>query len=561
MRTTARAGTRYALSVDGGEPRPDPASRRQPDGVHGPSELVDVTALPWSPEEATWRPAPLAGAVLYELHVGTFTAEGTLDAAIDHLADLAGLGVTHVEVMPIAPFNGDRGWGYDGVAWYAVHESYGGPEAFARFVDACHRHGLAVVLDVVYNHFGPSGNYLPEFGPYLTDRYDTPWGQALNLDGPGSDEVRALIIGNALHWLGDYHVDGLRLDAVHGLIDTSTVHVLAQLSDAVADLATRVRRPLQLIAESDRQDPQTIRPRAAGGQGIDAQWHDELHHGLHVALTGEADGYYVDYTGLPEVAACYERGFVFDGRYSRNRGRTVGAPLGDLSSHRLVACLQNHDQIGNRALGDRLTTIVDADRLRAAIALLVASPDTPMLFMGEEYGETRPFCYFTSHPEPELAEAIREGRRAEFAAFGDFTGEVPDPQDPATFAAAKLDRRAADTPEGRARWATWSDLLALRRAQPALSSGRRDLCEVLAVDDERFAAVRRHPAGADVAVLANLSGDGWTLALPDPGPWEVAMSTDETRYGGAGRPIVLAAGEVTLPPRSACLLLADEAGS
>ncbi len=529
--------------------------------MHGPSTLVDVAALPWSPEEATWRPAPLAGAVLYELHVGTFTAEGTLDAATAHLGDLAGLGVTHVEVMPIAPFNGDRGWGYDGVAWYAVHEAYGGPEAFARFVDACHRHGLAVVLDVVYNHFGPVGNYLPEFGPYLTDRYDTPWGQALNLDGPGSDEVRALIIGNALHWLGDYHVDGLRLDAVHGLIDTSTVHVLSQLSDAVADLATRVRRPLQLIAETDRQDPQTIRPRAAGGQGIDAQWHDELHHALHVALTGESDGYYVDYTGLPEVAVCYERGFVFDGRYSRNRGRTVGAPLGELSSHRLVACLQNHDQVGNRALGDRLTTIVDADRLRVAIALLVASPETPMLFMGEEYGETRPFCYVTSHPEPELAEAVREGRRAEFAAFTEFTGEVPDPQDPETFAAAKLERRAADTPEGQARRATWSDLLALRRQQPALSSGRRDLCEVLTVDGERFAAVRRHPAGADVAILANLSDEAWTPALPDAGPWEVAMSTDETRYGGQGRPVALSAGQATLPPSSACLLIADEAGT
>ncbi len=557
LRAPAGPGDRYGFSIDGGPVRPDPASRRQPDGVHESSAVVDVATLPWSADETHWRPVPLASVVIYELHIGTFSREGTFDGAIEHLADLADLGVTHVEVMPVAAFNGDRGWGYDGVAWYAVHEPYGGPEAFARFVDACHRHDLAVVLDVVYNHLGPSGNYLPEFGPYLTDRYDTPWGQALNLDGPGADQVRAFIIGNALHWLADFHVDALRLDAVHGLIDISSVHILGQLSDAVADLSSRVRRPLQLIAETDRQDPSTIRPREAGGLGIDAQWHDELHHALHVALTGESDGYYADFRGLPDVAACYERGFVFDGRYSQVRGRTVGAPLQHLSSHRLVACLQNHDQVGNRPFGDRLTTMVDAARLRTAAALLVTSPETPMLFMGEEYGETRPFRYFTSHPEPDLAQAVREGRRSEFAEFTGFGEQVPDPQDPATFEASKLDRPAAGD-AGQVWRRCWADLLAVRRGEPALASGRRDLCEVLVADDEVFAAVRRHPAGDDVVVVANLGDQAARVALPAPARWAMRWCSDDTRYGGQGlQPAVSERGDTVaeVPPRSACILV------
>ena len=551
----------YGFRLDGGDLLPDPASRRQPDGVHGPSALLDLAALPWSVEEARWRAAPLAGAVIYELHIGTFTPEGTFDAAIAYLDDVAALGVTHVEVMPVNAFNGTHGWGYDGVLWYAVHEPYGGPHGFARFVDACHRRGLGVILDVVYNHFGPSGNVLPQYGPYLTDRYATPWGDALNLDGPGADQVRGFIVGNAVGWLDDFHLDGLRLDAVHALIDTSTTHILAELADAVADLATRVQRPLELIAESDRQDPQTLRSREAGGLGLDGQWCDDLHHGLHVAVTGERTGYYTDYRGLHDVARSFERGFVYDGRYSPGRQRTVGAPLGSLSSHRLVTCLQNHDQVGNRPTGDRLTTIVDAERLRAAILLLLAAPSTPMLFMGEEHGETNPFCYVASHPEPELAQAVREGRREEFADFPGFAGHVPDPLDPATRDASVVDHGKAREAAGRERRALWADLLALRRSEAALASGRRDLTSVLVVDAHTLAIRRSHPDGADVLVLANLADVDRSLALDVEGPpsaWQPLVSTDHPRYGGTGRqPQATDADErveVTVPARSAGIL-------
>ncbi|HWB70697.1 MAG TPA: malto-oligosyltrehalose trehalohydrolase [Egibacteraceae bacterium] len=527
-------GDDYGFRLDGGPLRPDPASRRQPTGVHGLSRLVDPRRFAWSPAEAGWRGAPLAGAVVYELHVGTFTPARTFDAVAEHLPELADLGVTHVEVMPVNTFNGTHGWGYDGVGWYAVHEPYGGPAAFARLVDACHRAGLSVVLDVVYNHLGPSGNYLPDFGPYLTDRYATPWGPALNLDGPGSDPVRAFVVDNALMWLADYHVDALRLDAVHGLIDTSALPILTELSAAVEALAVRSCRPLQIMAESDRCDPLTVRPRALGGTGLDGQWADDLHHAVHSALTGERDGYYVDYRGLRDVAETYRRGFLFDGRYSVYRQRTVGAPLGDTPGHRLVGCVQNHDQVGNRAFGERLTALVDPALARIAALLLCAAPHTPLLFMGEEYGETNPFLYFTSHPEPELAEAVRAGRRDEFARFAAFAADVPDPQDPATLGRSTLERSRARTPEGRARRALWADLLMLRRQQPALANGRRDLVEVLAAGDETLLLARRDPTSPPLLVAANL-GDA-VVALPAPAGdgWAPLLDTGHARSGGAG---------------------------
>jgi maltooligosyltrehalose trehalohydrolase len=513
VRTRAEHGQDYGFRLDGGQLRPDPASRWQPSGVHEASRILDPRGFR---RHRGFRAVPLASAVLYELHIGTFTPEGTFDAAIGHLGALRDLGVTHVEVMPVNAFSGPHGWGYDGVAWYAVHEPYGGPEAFARFVDACHEHDLGVVLDVVYNHLGPSGNYLPEFGPYHTGHYRTPWGEALNLDGEDSDPVRSFIIGNALYWLRDLGVDALRLDAVHGLIDGGAVHILAALHDAVAALAVAEGRPLQLIAETDRCDPLTITPRAAGGAGMDAQWADDLHHAIHTAVTGERDGYYVDYGGLPDVAEQYRRGFLYDGRFSVYRRHTVGAPLGDVPGHRLVTCVQNHDQVGNRAAGDRLTTLVDPAMVEIAVVLLCASPTTPMLFMGEEYGETQPFQYFTSHPEPELADAVRTGRREEFAAFSSFlAAEVPDPQDPATLRRSRLRWERADTPEGARRRELWRRLLDLRRQHPALGNGRRDLVEILAVDAERLAVVRRADDGSAVLVVANLGDVEWLLDLPD----------------------------------------------
>jgi len=556
LRATGGHGDPYRFRVDGGEPRPDPAARWLPDGVHAAGRILDPRRFSWS--DAGWRAAPLSAAVIYELHIGTFTPDGTFDAAAARLPGLAELGVTHVEVMPVNAYNGDRGWGYDGVAWYAVHEPYGGPAGLARFVDAAHAAGLAVVLDVVYNHLGPSGNYLPEFGPYLTGHYATPWGDALNLDGPRSDPVRAFIIGNALSWLADYHVDGLRLDAVHGLVDTSAVHILAELSAAVEAMEVITGRPRQLVAESDRCDPATIRPHEAGGLGMHAQWADDLHHAIHTAVTGERDGYYADYGGLPDVGEAYRRGFLFDGRYSRYRKRTVGAPLGDVPGHRLVSCVQNHDQVGNRAAGDRLTTVADAALVRVAIVLLCASPTTPMLFMGEEYGETRPFMYFTGHPEPELAEAVRTGRAEEFAAFADFAGAtVPDPQDPATRDASVLDWSTADTPEGRSRRALWTDLLALRRRQPALANGRRDLVEVHEADDDTLMLVRRDERGPAVLLAVNLSSK--EAAVPPPRlSWRLLLSSDAPRYGGPG-PAVPPRDDLAMlhvPPHTAVLWVA-----
>ncbi|MDP9405672.1 MAG: malto-oligosyltrehalose trehalohydrolase [Actinomycetota bacterium] len=546
VRTEARHGDAYAFRLDGGEPRPDPAARWLPDGVHGRARIFDAATLAWSASERTWRAPALSAGAVYELHVGTFTPEGTFAAAAEHLDALGELGVTHVEVMPVNGFNGTAGWGYDGVAWYAVHEPYGGPTAFAHFVDACHAAGLAVVLDVVYNHLGPSGNYLPDFGPYLTDRYRTPWGEGLNLDGPDSDPVRSFIVGNAVHWLDTFHVDGLRLDAVHGLVDTSALPILSQLSDTVAALAARRGRPLQLIAESDRCDPLTIRPRTSGGTGLDALWADDLHHAIHTAVTGEHDGYYVDYAGLPDVAAAYRQGFLYDGRYSVYRRRTVGAPLGDLSAHRLVTCVQNHDQVGNRAAGERLVALVGDELARVAAVLLCAAPSVPLLFMGEEHGETAPFQFFTSHPEPELAEAVRRGRREEFASFASFgeSADVPDPQDPATVDRSRIDWARADSERGRAWRDLWRRLLALRRSEPALGNGRRDLVEVLTVDGEVLALVRRDDGGSAVLVVANLSGDERVLALPD-GRWRRLLDT------GAARP--QGDRDLVVTPRSASL--------
>ena len=564
-RLPAPGDGRYAFSLDGGDRRPDPASQRQPDGVHAASAIVN-RAFDWSAAEDDWQPTPLASAVVYELHVGTFTDAGTFAAAAEHLPDLAAVGITHVEVMPVAAFNGPRGWGYDGVCWYAVHEAYGGPAAFAAFVDACHRHGLAVILDVVYNHFGPSGSYHAEFGPYLTEAHSTPWGSAINLDEAGADAVRAFIVDSARMWLADFHVDALRLDAVHALHDGSATHILEQLSASVDRLAEQVGRPLALIAESDLQDPRTVAPRAGGGRGLTAQWLDDLHHALHVTVTDEHDGYYADYAGLPDVATAWTDAFVYGGRWSPYRQRTVGARVPtDVSGRRFVACIQNHDQIGNRARGDRLTTLVDADRVRCAIALLCLSPTVPMLFMGEEYGETRPFLYFSSHREDWLAEAVRAGRREEFAAFSAFSGtEVPDPQVIETFASSTLDRTVAATRDGQARRQLWTDLLALRRTEPALATGDRRLVRPVHVTPTRLAVLRDGPDGAPaVIVVANAADLEVTLTLPVEGTWELRWSSTASAYGGADASATLehrdGAVACALPRCSVALLTSADA--
>ncbi|CDR05828.1 malto-oligosyltrehalose trehalohydrolase [Streptomyces iranensis] len=466
----AGPGTRYGFALDGGPPLPDPRSRRQPDGPEGLSAVVDHSRFRW---EREWFGRPLPGAVLYELHIGTFTHEGTFDAAAEQLPHLAELGITHVQLMPVCPFPGTHGWGYDGVAPWAVHEPYGGPEGLARFVDAAHGHGLGVVLDVVHNHLGPSGNHLPAFGPYFTDTHHTPWGAAVNLDAPGSDEVRAYFLGSALAWLRDFRLDGLRLDAVHALRDTRARHFLAELSAAVDALAARTGRPLFLIGESDLNDPRTTAPREAGGHGLHAQWNDDFHHALHTFLTGERQGYYADFAaeGPGALVKTLMGGFFHDGTHSAFRGRRHGSPLNTHTTpaHRLLGYAQTHDQVGNRAVGDRLSARLSPGLLACAAAVVLCAPFTPMLFMGEEWGARTPWQYFTDHQDPELAEAVRSGRRREFAAHGWAAGDVPDPQDPATRLRSCLDWREPEREPHRALLDWYRRLIALRRAEPALT--------------------------------------------------------------------------------------------
>ncbi|WP_046732616.1 malto-oligosyltrehalose trehalohydrolase [Streptomyces humi] len=523
----AEDGTRYGFAVDDGPVLPDPRSRRQPDGPDGLSAVVDHGRYAW---RAAWPGRALPGAVLYELHVGTYTAEGTLDAAAERLGHLAELGVTHVELMPLCPFPGRHGWGYEGVSLWAVHEPYGGPESLKRFVDRAHELGLGVVLDVVHNHLGPSGNYLPAFGPYFTETHHTPWGSAVNLDAPGSDEVRAYLLGSALAWLRDYRVDGLRLDAVHALCDTRACHFLEELSAAVADLAAESGRPLFLVGESDLNDPRVITARTEHGLGLDAQWNDDFHHALHTALTGESQGYYADFARDPfaALAKTLTGGFFHDGTYSGFRGRHHGRPLdrARVAGHRLLGYTQTHDQVGNRAQGDRLSATLSPGLLACAATLTLTAPFTPMLFMGEEWAAGTPWQFFTDHTDPDLAEAVRRGRRREFAAHGWAEEDVPDPQDPATRRRSCLDWSEPER-EPHARVLAWyRRLIALRREQPDLTDP--DLADTKVAYDTaaRWLAFRR----GDVRVAVNLGEEPASIPL------------------GTGRVEVLAAWDTVTAP-------------
>jgi len=537
--SSAAPGCDYGYVVDGEGPFPDPRSAWQPHGVHGLSRSVDHGEFAWTDEG--FRAPPLGSAVIYELHIGTFTPEGTFDAAIGKLDHLVQLGVTHVEVMPVNAFPGEHGWGYDGVTLFATQHSYGGPEGLKRLVDACHARGLAVLLDVVYNHLGPSGNYLGKFAPYFTARHHTPWGPAVNFDGPDSDEVRRFFCDNALMWLRDYHFDGLRLDAVHAIIDTTARPFLEQLGDEVKQLSARLARPLVLIAESDLNDPRLIWPPQRGGFGLDAQWSDDLHHALHAVLTGEHSGYYEDFDGLADLAKALRQSYVYDGRYSRHRRRHHGRAPVDLGGRCFLAYAQNHDQIGNRARGERLSHLVEAGRLKIAAALVFTSPFVPMLFQGEEWAASSPFQYFTNHPEPELARAVREGRRREFAAFGWKPEEVPDPQAMETLQRSKLRWEELVEP-AHAEILDWHRaLIRLRREEASLADDAMDAVKIRFDESEKWLVVERGP----IRVACNVSDTVRNVEL-SAGRHELLLpSSQEVKLG---------AGAVILPPDSVAVL-------
>ncbi|RBP67130.1 maltooligosyl trehalose hydrolase [Brevibacterium sanguinis] len=489
----------YGYLLDGAsDPLPDPRSRRQPAGVHSLSRTYDAAAFAWT--DADWAGRELAGGLIYELHIGTFTPEGTFDAAIGRLEHLRSLGVDFVELLPVNAFNGTHNWGYDGVLWYAVHEQYGGPEGHQRFVDACHRHGLGVIQDVVYNHLGPSGNHLPRFGPYLHTASVNTWGDSVNLDGPDSDEVRRYIVDNALMWLRDHHVDGLRLDAVHALVDSRAIPILEELAAAADELSDEVGRPLSLIAESDLNDPRLITPRDSGGCGLTGQWSDDFHHAVHVAVTGETTGYYADFDSLAALAKVLTRGFFHDNTYSSFRRRHHGREIDTerTPAWRLVVCTQNHDQIGNRAAGDRLSATVDEGGLAIAATLNLLGPFTPMLFMGEEWAASTPWQFFTSHPEPDLGAATAEGRLREFAAMGWDESVVPNPQDETTFTDSTLDWDEATSGDHARMLALYRRLGRLRREIPELRDQRFQAVSVRFDEDERWLVLCR--GGVQIAV-------------------------------------------------------------
>lgn len=549
------AGTLFRYRIDGEKERPDPASRCQPQGVHGPSQVVDGV-FAW--QDGEWSGLVLGRYVLYELHVGTFTADGTFDAIMPHLEELKELGITAIELMPVAQFPGSRNWGYDGVQPFAVQYSYGGPQGLKRLVNACHKMGMAVVLDVVYNHLGPEGNYLADFGPYFTDRYKTPWGLAVNFDGPESDHVRRYFIDNALYWVDEFHIDALRLDAVHAILDHSPYTFLEQLADEVHRAAKAANRKVYLIPESAANDARLIHARDVGGYGLDAQWNDDFHHALRCVLTDERSGYYEDYGEFSQLVKAFREGFVYSGEYSKHRRRRHGTSTCDLPGERFIVFAQNHDQIGNRMMGERLTQLADFESLKLAAAAVILSPFIPLLFMGEEYGEEAPFPYFTSHTDGDLIEAVRQGRRREFASFS-WQGEPPDPQDENTFLCAKLNHQLKRDGKYRALWEYYAELLRLRHELAPLAQLKKEDCEVLGIDQRRVLLLRRWSGEQAVMAIFNFNAVEQDATLRTaPGSWRKLLDSSEPCWHGPGSflPAEFDGSdslELCLPPTSAVL--------
>ncbi|MBI2435085.1 MAG: malto-oligosyltrehalose trehalohydrolase [Candidatus Hydrogenedentes bacterium] len=516
----AQHGDDYAFSLDEGELLPDPRSPWQPAGVFGRSRFVDHSLYPW--QDGSFRAKPLASAIFYELHIGTFSPQRTFDGAAGRLPYLKDLGITHIELMPVCEFPGDRNWGYDGVDLYAPHHSYGGPDGLKRFVDAAHRHDLAVVLDVVYNHLGPSGNTLGRFGPYFVSDVQTPWGEAINFAGRHSDEVRRFFLDNALMWFRDYHMDGLRLDAVGSYGDTSSYHFLEQLKDEVHMLEAHLQRPLVLVAESDQNDPRIVRPAEAGGYGIEAQWNDDFQHSLHSLLTGEQISYFTDFGSFRTLSKALTQGFVHTGEYSSFRGRRHGRPLFNVPGSRLVGFLQNHDHAGNRCVGERSSHLMSTERLKIGAALVFTAPFLPLIFSGEEWGASTYFQFFTSFEDPELARAVTDGRRAEFPEFAAM-GEVPDPQDPATFERSTLNWAEQDQEPHRSLLEWHRGLIQLRKKYLVLSNGNMDEAEIIYEEDDRWMIMERDR----LTIALSLADGPVTLRLREGRATNILLRSNE----------------------------------
>jgi maltooligosyltrehalose trehalohydrolase len=544
--------SRYFYRLDGSQEYPDPASRYQPNGVHQASEIFDVAAFQWT--DANWKAPSLEQSIFYELHVGTYSAEGSLDGVRSHLSELADLGITTIELMPLAQFPGSRNWGYDGVYPYAVQNSYGGPLALQRLVDAAHAQGLAVALDVVYNHLGPEGNYLGQFGPYFSDRYRTPWGEAINFDGPQSDPVRRFFIENALFWFEHFHIDVLRLDAIHGIFDFGALHILAELETQVELASKRLGRELRLVAESDLNDARVLLPAENGGYGLPAQWNDDFHHSLHTLLTREAKGYYADFGSVAHLAAVLRDGWFYHGQYSKARRRRHGNSAAGIPCSHFVVFSQNHDQVGNRALGDRLSTLVDFEAQKLAAGLTLLSPFVPLLFMGEEYGEPSPFLYFTSHGDHDLIEAVRRGRSQEFSEFG-WNGAIPDPQDETTFTNSRLQHRLRDSEPHRTLLRFYRELIRFRRANDL---GAPAELEISGSESPAMLTVLRMTPVRRLLMIFNF--DANEAALPSAARerhWSVELFSGDSRWLGPVNQFAQGIGRTsaaTLPGQSFLIL-------
>ncbi|MEA1943754.1 MAG: malto-oligosyltrehalose trehalohydrolase [Euryarchaeota archaeon] len=525
-------GTRYFYRLEGTLDRPDPASGFQPDGVHGPSQVIDHNSFQW--EDDNWSGIPLKEMVIYELHAGTFTREGSFDTIIPRLDDLCDLGINAMNIMPVAQFPGERNWGYDGAYPFAVQNSYGGPEGLKKLVNACHKRDIAVILDVVYNHPGPEGNYLADFGPYFTEKYRTPWGRAINFDRAYSDCVRNFFIENALFWFRDFHIDALRLDAIHAIYDMNAKHFLRELAERVEDFSKEHGRKFYLIAESNLNDVRVIQPRESGGYGIDAQWCDDFHHSLHTLLTGERTGYYMDFGGVEDLVKAFQEGFVYSWQYSLYRKRHHGSSSKDIPTDQFIVFSQNHDQVGNRMLGERLARLVSFEALKLAAGAVLLSPYIPLIFMGEEYGEESPFLYFVSHSDPDLIAAVREGRKAEFQDFK-WQEEPPDPQSHETFLRSRL--RWEKRGEGRHKVLLefYRRLIQLRRLIPALSNPERKSIEVSGMEEEKLVFLRRWHDESQVLCIMNFNRRDITFHAHLPnGRWKKILDSSDEIWSGSG---------------------------